>query len=143
MKPHTYTFTYRNSLTGGCSIASIDANGVTNAYNAAMADTRFKGHTILKTTFRRTDTAKGPNRAGGLDSNGKQLDARTAYEKAKDATCKEVKDRIEARAYKDFLKHLDKAIENLYLCNFENNGAVLTMPIKELYETMKDFDPFK
>jgi hypothetical protein len=49
---------------------------------------------------------------------------------------------IEAQAYKDFLKHLDLAIENLYLCHFENNGAVLSMPIKQLYEEMKDYDPF-
>jgi hypothetical protein len=70
----------------------------------------------------------------------------TAYENAKKRTCAEVNEKykhaIEKKAYKDFLKHLDKAIENLYLCHHENNGAVLSMPIKELYETMKDFDPF-
>ena len=142
MKPHTYTFTYINPV-GEPHTSAVTANGATNAYKAALAEKGFEDCKILKSTFRRTDTAKGANRAGGLDSNGKQLDARTAYDKAKDATCKEVKDRIEARAYKDFLKHLDKAIENLYLCHFENNGAVLSMPIKELYEAMKDYDPFK
>ena len=48
---------------------------------------------------------------------------------------------IEAKAYKDFLKHLNKAIESLYLCNMENNGAVLSYPIKQLYDEMKDFTP--
>ena len=143
MKPHTYTFHYRDDFGTLMWGATIEATSKEAAIRGAMADTRFKDCEIKKASFRRIDTAKGPNRAGGLDSNGKQLDARTAYEKAKEATCKEVKDRVEARAYKDFLKHLDKAIENLYLCHFENNGAVLSMPIKELYETMKDFDPFK
>ena len=142
MKPHTYTFTYIGCA-GTRQHGDIEATSKEGAYRGAMAETRLKGCQILKASFRRLDTAKGANRAGGLDSNGKQLDARTAYDKAKDATCKEVKDRIEARAYKDFLKHLDKAIENLYLCHFENNGAVLSMPIKELYEAMKDYDPFK
>ena len=75
MKPHTYTFTY-NDMNGNPHIAFIEANGSTNAFNSAMMDTRFKGCKILKTTFRRADTAKGANRAGGLDSNGKQLNAR-------------------------------------------------------------------
>jgi hypothetical protein len=138
----TYTFTWVDHI-GRPHQGSIEANGTSNAFNSAMMDTRFKGCKILKTSFRRTDTAKGANRAGGLDSNGKQIDARTAYEKAKEATCKDVKDRFEAAAYKDFLKHLDLAIEALYLCHFESNGAVLSMPIKELYEAMKEYDPFK
>ena len=146
MKPHTYYFTYIGCA-GTRQHGDIEASSKEGAYLATMADTRLKGCTILKTTFRRTDTAKGPNRAGGLDSNGKQLDARTAYVRAMHTTQKEVKERyiesIEKKAYKDFLKHLDKAIENLYLCHFENNGAVLSMPIKELYETMRDYDPFK
>jgi hypothetical protein len=130
MKPHTYTFTFVDPI-GRPHQCSIEANGTSNAYKAAMADTRLKGCKILKTSFRRTDTAKGANRAAGLDSNGKQLNA------------KSVREAIEAKAYKDFLKHLDKAIENLYLCHFENNGAVLSMPIKELYEAMKEHNPFK
>ena len=159
MKPHTYSFTYIGCA-GTRQHGEIEATSRESAYKATMADTRLKGCTILSGSFRRTDTAKGANRAGGLDSNGKQLDCRhfkdgnllngkspseciTAYQKAKEATCKEVKDRIEARAYKNFLKHLDLAIENLYLCHFESNGAVLSMPIKELYETMKEYDPFK
>jgi hypothetical protein len=142
MKPHTYTFTYLNPV-GEPHTSAVTANGATNAYKAALAEKGFEDCKILKTTFRRADTAKGANRAGGLDSNGKQLDARTAYEKAKEATQKEVRDKFEAKAFKDFLKYLDLAIENLYLCRHENNGAVLSMPIKELYETMKDFDPFK
>ena len=43
---------------------------------------------------------------------------------------------VKIDAYKDFLKHLDAAIEALYLCNMENNGAVLSYPIKQLYEEM-------
>jgi hypothetical protein len=142
MKTHTYTFKYIGCA-GTRQHGEIEANGTMNAFVAACADTRLKGCIIVKSSFRRTDTAKGANRAGGLDSNGKQIDARTAYEKAKEATCKDVKDRFEAAAYKDFLKHLNLAIESLYLCNFENNGAVLSMPIKELYEAMKEYDPFK
>jgi hypothetical protein len=142
MKTHTYHFVVRTPDNAFIP-CSVEAEGKTIAYYVACADTRFKNHKVLKATFRREDTAKGANRAGGLDSNGKQIDARTAYEKAKEATCKDVKDRFEAAAYKDFLKHLNLAIESLYLCNFENNGAVLSMPIKELYEAMKEYDPFK
>jgi len=43
---------------------------------------------------------------------------------------------VKLDAYKDFLKHMDAAIEAMYLCNMENNGAVLSMPIKELYKEM-------
>lgn len=131
MKPHTYSFTYSPANSNDLIKGTIEAKGKELAYRAAMMDTRLKDATIFKSSFRRLDTAKGANRAGGLDSNGKQLNART------------VRQSIEAAAYKDFLKHLDLAIENLYLCHFENNGAVLSLPIKELYETMKEHNPFK
>ena len=72
--------------------------------------------------------------------NGNLLDGKSASEWIQE---RDTINKIEAKAYKDFLKHLDKAIENLYLCHFENNGAVLTMPIKELYEAMKEHNPFK
>lgn len=72
------------------------------------------------------------------DSNGKQLDKRTAYERAKESTQKEVQSRFEANAYKDFLKHLDLAIEALYDARMENNAAVLSLPIKELYNELKN-----
>jgi hypothetical protein len=148
----TYTFTWVDHI-GRPHQGTIEANGSTNAFNSAMMDTRFKGCKILKTSFRRTDTAKGANRAAGLDSNGKQLNAKDfTWEKGNLLDGKSpsqwIQDqhtvnKIEAKAYKDFLKHLDKAIENLYLCHFENNGAVLSMPIKELYEAMKEHNPFK
>lgn len=131
MNPHTYTFRAKNFTTKEVINATIEAHGREAAQNAAMMDTRFKGWVIILSSFRRTDTAKGANRAGGLDSNGKQLNARNIH------------DRFEAAAYKDFLNHLNLAIEALYNCRFENNGAVLTLPIKELYETMKEHNPFK
>jgi hypothetical protein len=43
---------------------------------------------------------------------------------------------VKLDAYKNFLKHMDLAIEAMYLCNMESNGAVLSMPIKELYEEL-------
>ena len=131
MNPHTYTFNYSPANSNEVLQGTIEAKGKELAYKAVMADTRLKDATIFKSSFRRLDTAKGANRAGGLDSNGKQLNART------------VRQSIEASAYKDFLKHLDLAIENLYLCNFENNAAVLSLPIKQLYMELKDYDPFK
>jgi hypothetical protein len=143
MKPHTYSFRAKNFSTKEVINATIDATGKTQAQNAAMMDTRFKGWEIILSSFRRTDTAKGANRAGGLDANGKQLDARTAYEKAKEATCKEFKDKFEAAAYKDFLNHLDLAIEALYNCRMENNAEVLSLDIKSLYASMKEHNPFK
>lgn len=136
MKSHTYTFHYRNDFGTLMWGATIEATSKEAAIRGAMADTRFKDCEIKKSSFRRIDTAKGPNRAGGLDSNGKQLDARTAYEKAKEATCKDVRDRFEAAAYKDFLNHLDLAIEALYNARMENNGAVLTLPIKDLHREL-------
>lgn len=142
MKPHTYTFRAKNVRTREVITATIEANGKEAALNAVLADTRFKlPWVIYLSSFRRADTAKGADRAGGLDGNGKQLDKRTAYEKAKEATCKEVKDRFEAAAYKDFLNHLDLAIEALYNCRMENNAAVLSMPIKQLYEEMRNSTP--
>jgi len=144
MKPHIYTFTYIGCA-GTVQHGTIEANGSTDAYNLACGDNRLNGCTILKSSFRREDTAKGAKRAGGLNSNGKQLDSRTAYAKAKEATCNEVENKyyksVKDKAYKDFLKYLDKAITSLYLCDMENNGAVLSMPIKQLYEEMKNFTP--
>lgn len=142
MKPHTYTFNYRDDFGTLRWGATIEATSKEGAYRGALADTRFKKCTIQKASFRRLDTAKGANRAGGLDSNGKQIDARTAYEKAKEATIKEVNDNYEASQYKLFLKHLDLAIDHLYQARMENNAAVLSLPIKQLYEEMKDYDPF-
>jgi hypothetical protein len=54
MKPHThtYTFTYKD-MNGTPHMASIEANSSTNAFNYAMMDTRLKGCTILKSSFRR------------------------------------------------------------------------------------------
>ena len=77
MKPHTYTFRAKNFTTKEVINATIEATGKEKAQIAAMADTRFKQWEILLSTFKRTDTAKGANRAGGLDSNGKQLNARS------------------------------------------------------------------
>lgn len=34
---------------------------------------------------------------------------------------------------RDFIKHLNAAIEAMYDCHMDNNVAVLTLPIKELY----------
>ena len=76
MKPHTYSFNARNLITKELVSATIEATGTSQAIEAAQVDTRFKGHKVLWDSFRRTDTAKGANRAGGLDSNGKQLDSR-------------------------------------------------------------------
>ena len=75
MKPHTYTFTYIGCA-GTRQHGDIEATSKEGAYLATMADTRLTGCKILKGSFRRTDTAKGANRAAGLDSNGKQLDSR-------------------------------------------------------------------
>ncbi len=71
----TYTFSFIDKE-GNPHQGTIEACGTENAYKAALMDTRLKDCKILKTTFRRTDTAKGANRAAGLDSNGKQLDSR-------------------------------------------------------------------
>jgi hypothetical protein len=147
MKNHTYTFTYINTV-GEPHTSTITANGFINAYKAALAEKEFEGCKILKTTFKRQDTAKGPNRAGGLDNKGKQvnasdfhngnlLDGKSPSQWIQDHTRKAVR----AKAYKDFLKYLDKAIENLYLCDMENNGAILSYPIKQLYQEMKNYTP--
>lgn len=76
MKPHTYTFNYSPANSNEVLQGTIEAKGKELAYKAVMADTRLKNCQILKSSFRRTDTAKGPNRAGGLDENGKQIDSR-------------------------------------------------------------------
>jgi hypothetical protein len=131
MKPHTYTFNYSPTNSSEILEGAIEAKGKEQAYRSALVDPRFKDATIFKSSFNRLDTPKGANRAGGLDSNGKQINARTA------------KQSLEAQAYKNFLKYLNLAIENLYICNMENNAAVLSTPIKQLYEEMKDYDPFK
>jgi hypothetical protein len=47
-----------------------------------------------------------------------------------------MRQQVKLNAYKDALTHLNAAIENLYLCNMENCGAVLSMPVKELYEEL-------
>jgi hypothetical protein len=125
----TYTFTYKDK-DGNPHMTSIEANGTTNAFNSAMMDTRFKGCTILKTTFRRTDTAKGAQRAGGLDANGKQVTAKTH------------KEQLKAEFFNEFLVHLNLAIENLYNCEMENNAAVLSMDIKSLYNEFRNDNPF-
>jgi hypothetical protein len=72
----TYTFRAKNFTTKEVINATIEATGKEQAQYAAMMDTRFKGWEVILSSFRRTDTAKGANRAGGLDSNGKQIDAR-------------------------------------------------------------------
>jgi hypothetical protein len=133
MKPHIYTFKWSPHNSNEVFVGTIDATGKELAYKAAMADTRLKGCTIFKSSFRRSDTAKGPDRAGGLDSNGKQINARTL---------KKLGD-FQKNEYQKFLKHLDLAIESLYNCNMDNNAAVLSMPIKQLYNEMKDYHPFK
>ena len=79
MKPHTYSFKYRKA-SGVLLDATIEAHGSTQAYEAACMDSSFEDCKILKGSFKRTDTAKGANRAGGLDSNGKQLNARSFKE---------------------------------------------------------------
>jgi hypothetical protein len=78
MKRYTYHFIVRTPDNAFIP-CSVEAEGKTIAYHVACADTRFKNHKVLKATFRREDTAKGANRAGGLDSNGKQLNARNLH----------------------------------------------------------------
>jgi hypothetical protein len=82
MKPHIYTFKYLDSK-GIRQYGEIEGNGSRNAFIAACADTRLKDCIIVLSSFRRKDTAKGANRAGGLDGNGKQLNARN-YKDTKD-----------------------------------------------------------
>ena len=50
--------------------------------------------------------------------------------------------KLKSKAYKRFLNHLDKAINSLYVCEMENNGAVLSMDIKTLHSEMSKIDPF-
>lgn len=44
---------------------------------------------------------------------------------------------FEANALNEFKYHLDKAIEAMYDARMENNVAVLTLPIKELYRELE------
>lgn len=114
MKTHTYSFRAKNFTTKEVIHATIDAKGKEQAQNAALMDTQFKGCEILMSSFKRTK-----------------------YASSKDI----VKD-IEKKEYKRFLKHLDNAINSLHMCRMENNGAVLSMPIKQLYSELVDFDPW-
>jgi hypothetical protein len=160
MKPHTYSFRAKNFTTKEVINATVDAVGKTQAQNIAMMDTRFKGWEIILSSFRRTDTAKGANRAGGLDSNGKQLDSRhfkngnlldgkspSQWIQDQDAInkieAKTHKEQLNAEFFNEFLVHLNLAIENLYNCNMENNAAVLSMDIKSLYNEFRNDNPFK
>ena len=131
MKPHTYSFNARNLITKELVSATIEASGKSQAIAAAMADTRFKGHKVLWDSFRRTDTAKGANRAGGLDANGKQV------------TAKNHNEQLKTQFFDNFLIHLNLAIENLYSCDMDNNAEVLSLDIKSLYETFRNDNPFK
>lgn len=46
------------------------------------------------------------------------------------------KKEFEEKANKKFLKHLNLAIEAMYEARMENNAAVLSMPIKDLYREL-------
>ena len=73
----TYFFQAKHLTTNQIIEATIEASGKEMAQKAAMMDTRFKGWKVLLGSFRRTDTAKGVHRAGGLDADGKQITAKT------------------------------------------------------------------
>jgi hypothetical protein len=62
----------------------------------------------------------------------------TKYEKA----LKQTKNDVRKRAYNRFLKNLDNAINALYVCEMENNAAVLSMDIKSLHSEMSKINPF-
>lgn len=53
------------------------------------------------------------------------------FEKVKSP--KVIQKEFEEESYKKFLEHLNLAIEAMYNARMENNGAVLSMPIKDLF----------
>jgi hypothetical protein len=52
----------------------------------------------------------------------------------KEATKLKARQRFERAAKARFIKLLDKALEACYEAHMENNGAVLTLNIKDLYQ---------
>jgi hypothetical protein len=123
---NTYSFQYRDT-TRALREGFIVAASKDGAYLATMADTRLKNCKILKGTFR-------------CHKTGNDVKSIRCHKTGNDV--KSITKTIEQKAYKDFLKYLNLAIENLYVCNMENNAAVLSMDIKSLYSELKNFDPF-
>ena len=62
------------------------------------------------------------------------LNAETDKLKAEQRKKRTPRRRFEYLARKRFIKHLDKALEACYEAGMENNGAVLTFNIKDLYQ---------
>lgn len=52
-----------------------------------------------------------------------------------------IENKVKKAAYKKFIKHLDAAISELYVCDMNNNGAVLSMDIISLHKALKDYKP--
>jgi hypothetical protein len=81
MKPHSYICQVREIATDNIIEVVIDDMTSMGAAKKQMLSnphwSEARGWKVLVGSFRRTDTAKGVNRAGGLDSNGKQINART------------------------------------------------------------------
>lgn len=78
MKPHTYICRVKNLDDGTVINVTVEATGKTEAQNSMLTNPCWKAPwSVIMSSFKRLDTAKGAQRAGGLDSNGKQRNART------------------------------------------------------------------